>query len=462
MMRNLYTRYDGTKSPTPLFQLFNRHRYSTRPHQNALEVKRAKQMMQEEAGEVLPQVFTELNFSTARSWRAPGVTFTNDSPIVFTSIASIWGTMMQEQGVRGIFVFKFNDSGLWNWKQAGPFSNVMTISMFPEQDPGEEPPPIAQIHHGSKNLEVTRLFGRGFHGSRPLLKTEVECSDPEYRCWTTYSEEEERYYLWSVQVDEFTNFEVEFDLSKLNLPPGALITAETVSGARHGEMTQMLTLPENKKIRLRQAAQSAMLLTAHKRPLKNEIIQPEADALIVQGKESGKNFGKEPTLKIGRHPGTGANEISFLKFKLPEGDGDIQRAVLELQGQSHSGHAYDGGFLTRVYAVEEADWDEGEITAENAPHVYKTVSTLKKINLSNYPVGHVTFFEDPSKLMVDITSALQEARKNNRDTLDFVLIREIHWPEEKTDGLSAVISSREAGQDQSPKLNVWEAAPALQ
>ncbi len=42
MMRNLYTRYDGSRSPTPLFQLFNRHRYGGRPHQNVLEVQKAK------------------------------------------------------------------------------------------------------------------------------------------------------------------------------------------------------------------------------------------------------------------------------------------------------------------------------------------------------------------------------------------------------------------------------------
>ena len=114
MMRNLYTRYDGSRSPTPLFQLFNRHRYGDRPHQNATEVKQAKQMMQEEAGEVLPQVFTELNYSTGGHWGKPTTTFLNDSPTVFTSIASIWGCMMQEQGVFRIFVFKLNDPGVWS------------------------------------------------------------------------------------------------------------------------------------------------------------------------------------------------------------------------------------------------------------------------------------------------------------------------------------------------------------
>jgi hypothetical protein len=456
MMRNLYTRYDGTPSPTPLFQLFNRHRYGGRPHQNASEVAKAKQMMQEEAGEVLPQVFTELNYSTGGHWGLPKTTFLNDSPSVFSSMASIWGCMMQEQGVFGIFVFKFNDSGIWAWKGTGPFSNVITYSMFPEQDPGAEPKKKEQISYSSKNFEVCRLFSRGFHGSRPLLKTEVASADPEYRAWTTFDEEGGRYYIWTVQVDEFANYEVEFDLSQLDLPPGALVTAETVSVARHGEVTQMLTLPADRKIRLKQAPQSAMLLTVHKRPLKQETIYPEADATIIQGAQSNENFGKKTALQVGRHPKTGSNEISFLKFKLPKGAMDVQRAVLELHGQSRSAHAYDGGFLTRVYAVEKAEWGENQITAQNAPNVCKTVSALEKIDINNYPVGHVTCFHSPSQMMVDLTQSVQEARKNNRDEVDLVLIREIHWPNENTEDISAILSSREAGQEQSPKLHLWE------
>ena len=456
MMQNLYTRYDGSKSPTPLFQLFNRHRYSGRPNQNAEEVSLAKQMMQEEAGEVLPQVFTELNYSTGRSWRNPATTFLNDTPVVFTAMASIWGLMMQEQGVYGNFIFKFNDSEVWKRDGTGPFSNTITYSMSSEQDPGAEPKVRDQISYGSKNFEVTRLFGKGFHGSRSLLKTDVTCADPEYHCWTTVDEKAGCYYLWSVQIDDFNNYTVEFDLSKLDLPPEALITAETVSGARHGEMTQMMRLPEDRKIRLKQSPQSAMLLTVHKRPVKQETIYPESDATVIQGAQSNENFGKKTSLRVGRHPKTGSNEMSFLKFKLPEGTPDIHRAVLELHGQSRSAHPYDGGFLTRVYAVEKAEWDENQITAQNAPNVCKTVSAMKKIDINNYPVGHVTCFNAPSQMMLDITQAVQEARKNNNGEVDLVLIREIYWPNENTEDVSAVLSSREAGQEQSPKLHLWE------
>jgi hypothetical protein len=498
MMQNLYTRYDGSRSPTPLFQLFNRHRYNGRPHQNVLEVQKAKKMMQEEVGTALPQVFTELNYSTGRNWSQPEVTFLNDTPRVFTSLASIWGMMMQEQGVFGIFLFNLNNSGVWfrevkpplpkvvagadpttapdaagnapapadappapaasipPVRRVGPFSNTVTYSMYPEKDFGEKPERREQIAYGTKNFEVARLFGRGFHGSRPLLKTDISCSDPEYRAWTAFDEEGGRYYIWSVQVDEFSPYELEFDLGKLDLPPDALVTAEMVSGAHHGEMTLSTTLPQDRKIRMRQPAQSAMLLTVHKRPLKQESITPEADAMVVQGEQSKANFGAEKTLRVGRNASTGANAIGFLKFKLPEGGADIQRAVLELHGNSKSAHAYDGGFLFRVYAVEDGDWDEQAITAETAPGVNKTVSAMKKIDMKNYPLGHATCFNTSSKMLVDVTQAVREAQKNDRDKVDFILIREVHWPNENTDGFEAVLSSREADPSESPSLHLWK------
>lgn len=451
MMRNLYTRYDGSKSPTRLFQLFNRHRYSGRPHQNALEVKQAKQMMQEEAGEVLPQVFTELNFSTGRNWARPSTTFTNDTPTVFTSNASIWGWMMQEQGVYGIFVFKLNDP-----RDLGPFSNKITYSIDPEQDPNTRTKELPQISYGTKNFEVSRLFGRGFHGSRPLLQTQIESSDLQYRSWTTVDEDKGRFYIWSVQANDHVAYELEFDLSRLNLPPNALITAEVVSGARHGEMTQVMMLPNNQKIRIQQASQSAMLLTIHKRPLIAKTFFPKADATIIQGKHSKENYGEEAWLEVGRHSSSDANKISFLTFELPQGEHPVQRAVLELNGQSQSTHAYDGGFLFRLYRLDSKNWQEGAITAENAPNVYRTVAALQQIDANNYPFGHVTTYSQSSALRVDVTEAVREAREKNQDKLSFVLIRELHWTGEATDFISAKLASREAGEERSPKLQVWE------
>ena len=81
---------------------------------------------------------------------------------------------------------------------------------------------------------------------------------------------------------------------------------------------------------------------------------------------------------------------------------------------------------------------------------------MKTIDLNNYPVGHATCYNTPSKLRVDITRAVQEAQASGRDELSLVLIREIYWPDENTDASRAVIASREAGEESGPKVFVWK------
>lgn len=458
MMRSLQTTYDGRQSKRPLFQLFNRHRYSGRPHQNALEVRQAKQMMLEEAGEVLPQVFTELNYATGRHWGRPVTTFTNDTPEVFTSIGSIWGTMMQEQGVHGIFVFKLNDPDIWSWHDTGRFSNTVTYSMHREQDGDVAPKAIEQISYGTKNFEVCRLFSKGFHGSRPLLQTEIDCTDLEYRAWTAYDEASQRFFIWSVQTNEHEGYTLEFDLSALGLPAGALITAETVSGGRHGEVTTVLTLPESHRVRVSQAPLSGMLLTIHAQPLTRQALAPVADATVIQGDAAATNFGEEAWLRVGRQTseaGAPASQITFLTFERPEGGNAIKRAVLTLHGQSTATHAYDGGFLFRVYAVPETGWEEKTLTAANAPNLCRTVSAVKAVDLEHFPVGHATCFREPATVSVDVTQAVEDARVDGRREVSLMLIRESHWPDERTNDVSAIFASREAGPERAPTLHCW-------
>ncbi len=146
-------------------------------------------------------------------------------------------------------------------------------------------------------------------------------------------------------MNERTGYEPEFDLSQLNLTPGVLITAETVSGGYHGEVTQVISLPANQKVRLHQPPQSGMLLTVHAQPLTRRAILPRADA---------------------------------------------------------------------------------------------------------------TCFDRPATLRVDVTQAVREAQRKDRQQLSFVLIRKQHWHDEQTNDISVVFSLRAAGLDQSPVMQVWQ------
>jgi len=323
-------------------------------------------------------------------------------------------------------------------------------------DPGVEPKAREQVAYGTKNFEVCRLFSRGFHGSRPLLQTEVQSSDLQYRSWTAEDRANKCYYIWSVQNNEFHDYDVAFDLNRLNVPVGSLVTVETVSGARHGEVTHRISLPENKKIRLRQAAQSAMLITVYPETTVPEVVNTIADSTVIQGGQAQVNFGVEPLLLVGRHSNNDFNRVSYLKFKVPEAGAPVERAILELQAETVGTHAFDGGFLFRVYAIEENDWTESTVTAESAPNLYQTVSSMIEVDLDHYPVAHLTGFKDPSVLRADITRAVRDAQQAGRAELTLALIREIHRPGENTDDHYVRIDSREAENEKSPKLYLYK------
>ena len=131
------------------------------------------------------------------------------------------------------------------------------------------------------------------------------------------------------------------------------------------------------------------------------------------------------------------------------------KAVLALHGQSTDTQAYDGGFLFRVYAVPETGWEERTLTAETAPNLCQTVSAVKTVDLEHFPVGHATCFREPATVSVDVTQAVEDARAQGRGEIGLMLIRELHWPGECTNDVSAVFASREAGPERAPALHCW-------
>ena len=57
---------------------------------------------------------------------------------------------------------------------------------------------------------------------------------------------------------------------------------------------------------------------------------------------------------------------------------------------------------------------------------------------------------------IDITQAVREAKREKREHLSLVLIREQHWPDEHTDDVSAVFVARETAGNHGPDLHLWK------
>lgn len=454
MMRNLRTDYRGRKMDRDLVQYYNRHRYSDRPRQNVHEVNQVQQMMLEESatGKALPQLFTELNYSTGGSWSRPNMTVTSDSPVVFCSLASIWGQMMASQKVHGIFLFKLYDpSNQW--------SNTVCYEFVRECDSQKARYPLrgdkADVGSSTKNAEILRLFAEGFSNGHPLLKTDIACDDMHFQAYTSYNTMNETYYLWTVQPNDSLNYEVGLDLTKLDVTPGARVVVREVSDGAFGEVIFEGALPANRRLRLIQPKESAWLVSIPRKTIHaTKDYTPIADTTVRQGSYAENNHGNKSTLRVQRHTQSDNNHISFIKFKIDDiPKDDIHKVLLRMHGRRLSEYDFDDSFVFRVYGMVEDDWKELEMNANNAPGICKTVSALRRgiTSIEAPPVGHMSFTNNPGFSEIDVTHFVKEHKDQE---LTFLLIRELKLPDENTDFDWAELDSREGKTNLTPRLRI--------
>ena len=458
MMRSLRTDYHGNKVDKDIVQFYNRHRYSDRARQNAQELDLVHEMMLEESasGKPIPQIFTELNVSTGGNWSRPNITWTSDSPAVIHSMGSIWGTMMEKQHAYGIFLFKFNSC-------KSRWGNTVLQEFFKENDKGnpvsfergKRPESDSEVGNATKNAQILGMFAEGFSNAQDLFKTEITKKDLHYQAHTTYNPVNQWYYIWSVQVNEENDYNLKFDLSALDVLPGAQVQVKEVSVGRFGEITHNVTLGSDKTINFTQPRSSVCLISVPRNKVLNvSNYSAISDASIRQGGFSKTNFGSEAALHVGRNESNDKNAISFLKFKVDKSAKEAcNKASLRVYGQRLSEYDYDESYVVRVYGLIDDKWEEMQISATNAPAICRTVSAVRSgvISTESPPTGHMCFTKNAGYSEIDVTYFLKDHKD---EEVTFLLIRELRWPGENTNLASAKITSREGDKEQAPRLQI--------
>jgi hypothetical protein len=458
MMKNLRTDYHGNKVNKDIVQFYNRHRYSDRARQNVTELELVHEMMLEESatGKAIPQIFTELNVSTGGNWSRPHITWTSDSPHVIHSMGSIWGMMMERQLAHGIFLFKFNSiQSRWGNTVLQEFYKESDAGTPVTFDKGKRAEAEAEVGNASKNALILGMFAEGFANAQDLYKTAITKKDLHYQAYTTYNPANQRYYIWSVQVNEEVDYNLKFDLSALGVLPGAQVLVKEVSAGRFGEITHNVTLGADKTVSFTQPRASVCLISVPK----NKVLTVSnysaiADASIRQGEFSSANFGNKPSLHVARKSNTSNNHISFIKFKVDKTIKDTcNKASLRMYGQRLSEYDFDEPYVVRVYGLVDDQWEEMGITAANAPAINRTVSAVRSgvISVESPPTGHMSLSKNAGFSEIDVTYFLKDHKD---DVVTFLLIRELRWPGENTDFSGAQLTSREGDKEQVPRLQI--------
>jgi hypothetical protein len=255
------------------------------------------------------------------------------------------------------------------------------------------------------------------------------------------------YYVWLVQRKTVAN-NLTLDLKKLNLPSFSKVIAEEVSADAYGEVVWIKDQIDG-KLTFELPAQSVMLLTIPvTRAAESLDLVATADAVVKSGKNDGKNFGFEKTMNVEMNAShINQNQVSYIKFDLSGIDKDkTNAAVLKIFGKS-SGTPY----RFHVYALNDGNWDEKNISWNSAPNLEPREVRIKDTGNSAHVAGELVYDTKGEYHMLDVTSLI---RKNTENKITFVMIREARQLGDDTDNnKSCTFGTKESPE--KPVLSIW-------
>ncbi len=325
---------------------------------------------------------------------------------------------------------------------------VREVKLFARGD-GPSVKPDYNISGIQRAGEVVRLFARGFKDQRPLLETIADTEDPALDRYTAYDADAGNYYVWLVNRNTGP-YEITLDVRGIDLPPGSAVTAETVSEAYYGEVTDVLEISKDRRMALTLPPQSVALLTAPTGTLAKTTVTPSADATVTGGENADKAAGGESELSVQLDAAEPANnKVAYIHFPVPpDASKTVRRALLRMSGKVTSG---DAPYRLHVYGIPGKPWDQQKLTWSNAPLLDATEALLHEVGQKAFVAGQIAFTTEHREHMLDVTQLVQ---KHGAEGMTFVLIRETRQLGDDGDkGRTVVVGSMES--QAKPALELW-------
>lgn len=295
---------------------------------------------------------------------------------------------------------------------------VREIKLF-TADSMKEVPASYDVSGIQRTGEVVRLFAKGFKEERPLLDINRSVADHDVDMMASFDPKAMTYYVWLVQRKVVPN-QLTLELSGLNLPPSTTVIAEEVSDVYDGGVKWVKELSPDGKLSFDLPVQSVILLTIPIRSSANyKEWQAIADAKVVSGKSSNKNFGKERTMSVAMNASDeNSNQVSYITFDLenlkPE---NLNAAVLKLKGGCK-----EGDYRMHVYALYNTNWNENTLTWNTAPNIDREQVRITDVGRTAHVAGQLSFSSPQETRMLDVTSLI---RNCHSERITFILIREV-------------------------------------
>lgn len=448
-------------TPDPNFNLIDTYayqRYDQSADSFGNELTNVKNTVNAAAGDSpMRYALTEFNVHTAGNFDS--MVETLDTPSKSSRFGSILAQLANNQP-NELYVFKFSQ---------GPGTNPGTIKKngthFVDND--SSPYNIGGVTAGG---EVVRLFAKGFAGANDLFNVPATSGTgaTDLRMAASRNVDQSKFYLFSANEGTAAR-SLSINASSWGIAAGSRVIVEEVSADRHGEVSQILTMPADGVLNLTQPAQSVLMLSIPKAaPTYARTLGATDDAMVKSGTNANSNFGSSPNLFAKNSVANpAARNVSFIKFNTGSIiTSEVEQAILQVYGENQGS---DSQVITHVYGLANDNWSESTINWNNAPNLADSLGTalddisenfIENIGNSAHVVGHLTGIAASRQLSLDVTDFV---RSHPDQQITFLIAREVRFDGENVDDTltSLRLASKERGTDAGPQLFLTLGAGAL-
>lgn len=460
VMQSLHTNFLGQVNPAfQLIDTYGYQKYDLSGPSFASDLLSVKNSVNAAAAGT-PMRFALTEFSVHTAGNFDDLSETLDSPAKFARMGSILSNLANARADE-LYVQKFSQT-----EGTGPTGVKKNGTHF--VDNVDAPYNIGGVTKGG---EVVRLFAKGFAGANDLfaVPTASGTGASDLQLAASRNQAENRYFLLSSN-EGTTARPLTINLSNWNIAAGARAIIEEVSANRHGEVSQIFTMPTNGVFNVSQPAQSVFLISIPKTsPTYVRSLTATDDAMVRSGTSNvGVNFGTSPSLIASNDKlDSAARNVTFIKFNTGSIiTSEIEQAILQVNGQN-TGTASQ--IISHVYGLTNDNWNELTINWNNAPNLKDSLGTavndisenfIEDIGNTAHIQGHLTGIATTRQLSLDVTDFV---RDHPNQQISFLIAREVRFDgEDVSHGLTSLqLASKESAPNIGPQLLLTLASNAL-
>ncbi len=458
VMQNLHTTlFNGVDPNFNLIDTYDYQRYDLSPDSFGTELANVKSTVNAAAGGT-PMRFaiSEMNVHTASAF--DNTSDTLDTPAQFAQFGADLVQLANNQ-LNELYIFKFSQ---------GPGSGASGVKKNGVNFVDNDNAPY-NIGGDTGGGEVVRLFAKSFAGANDLFTVPAASGtgSTDLRMAASHNTAQNKYYLYSAN-QATSSRPLAINFSAWGIAPGAVAVVEEVSADRHGEVSQVVTVPANGMLNLTQPAQSVFLVSVPKAaPTYVRTLTATDDAMVKAGTNANSNYGSSPNLFAKNDAADpAARNVSFIKFDTGSINNDVQQAIFQVNGLN-AGSASQ--VIAHVYGIADNNWNESTITWNTAPNLNASLSTalssisdnfIAGIGDTAYFVGNLTGTATSRQLSIDVTDFV---RDHPDQQITFLITREVRFNGENVDDAltSLQLASKERGTTAGPQLLLTLGAAAL-